>query len=91
MGEIQRKRKGRKVSAVMYTSPRCCFCRFAKDYLNEQGVKVKEIDISTNDELREELRKKVDRMGVPFIVIKGENIVGFNKTRINEVLGIQAE
>lgn len=70
---------------VVYTSSTCPYCTLAKDYLNEKGVEFDERNISTSREAREELMAK-GHTGVPVIIIDNEEIVGFDKARIDTLL-----
>ncbi len=70
---------------TIYTSNTCPYCVSAKDYLNERGVPFVEKNIQTDPEARKELMR-MGHMGVPVIVIDGEEIVGFNKSKMDELL-----
>lgn len=70
---------------TVYTSSTCPYCTLAKDYLNEKGVEFDERNISTSREAREELMAK-GHTGVPVIIIDNEEIVGFDKARIDTLL-----
>lgn len=70
---------------TIYTSSTCPYCTLAKDYLNEKGVEYEERNISTSREAREELMAK-GHTGVPVVIIENEEIVGFDKARIDALL-----
>lgn len=70
---------------TIYTSSTCPYCTLAKDYLNEKGVEYDERNISTSREAREELMAK-GHTGVPVVIIDNEEIVGFDKARIDALL-----
>lgn len=72
-------------NVVVYTSSTCPYCTLAKDYLTEKGVGYEERNISTSREAREELMAK-GHTGVPVIVIDNEEIVGFDKAKIDTLL-----
>ncbi len=76
------------MEAQVYSSPHCGFCKQAINYLREIGVKVKIKDIARNLGYAEELMKKTGQTGVPVIYMKGKKIVGFDKNRIDRILGI---
>jgi len=57
----------------------------AKDYLKEKGVEYSEKNIQTDATARKELMQK-GHMGVPVIIVDGEEIVGFDKARLEELL-----
>ncbi|CEP78979.1 MAG: glutaredoxin domain-containing protein [Defluviitoga tunisiensis] len=76
------------VKVIIYTTPTCPWCRKAKAYLNEKGVNFKEIDVSKDQKAAEELVRKTHQMGVPVIQIGNEYVIGFDKKRIDKLLGI---
>ncbi len=72
----------------IYSTPTCPYCKMAKDYLAAHKVNYTEVDVAADATAREEMIKKSGQMGVPVIAINGEIIVGFNKTKIKEMLGL---
>jgi glutaredoxin 3 len=61
---------------VIYTTPFCPYCLMAKRLLNNKGVAYKEIDVSGDFQLREEMTAKAGgRRTVPQIWV-GETHVG---------------
>ena len=60
----------------------------AKDYLNEKNVVYTDYNVAEDMEKRAEMVKKSGQMGVPVIQIDNELFVGFQKDKINELLGI---
>lgn len=71
--------------AIIYTSSTCPYCTMAKDYFNEKGVNFEEKNVQTDATAREELMAK-GYTGVPVIVIGEEEIVGFDKARLEKLL-----
>ena len=72
-------------NVVVYTSNTCPYCTLAKNHLDEQGVTYTERNVQTDKEARQELMN-MGHMGVPVVVIDGEEIVGFDKDKIDEAL-----
>lgn len=70
---------------TVFTSSTCPHCKTAKDYLKEKGVEFEERNVQNDPEARKELIQK-GYMGVPVIVIGEEEIQGFDKTRLDELL-----
>jgi glutaredoxin len=58
----------------------------AKDYLSSKGIVYQDIDVSQNRTAAEEMIRLSGQMGVPVIVINGQVIVGFDKSRIDASL-----
>lgn len=69
----------------IYTSNTCPYCTSAKSYLEDKGIEYTERNVQEDKEARQELMD-MGHMGVPIIVIDGEQIVGFDKNRIQEKL-----
>lgn len=75
-------------TVTIYSTPSCHFCHMAKDYLNEKNVVYTDYNVAEDMEKRAEMVKKSGQMGVPVIQIDNELFVGFQKDKINELLGI---
>jgi len=74
---------------TVYSTPTCHFCHMAKDFFVEKGVVFEDFDVATDLERRKEMVEKSGQMGVPVIEIGDKIVVGFNKPRIMEFLGIK--
>jgi len=72
----------------VYGTATCPWCIRAKQFLKENNIDFQNIDISGNQQAADELVQKSGQMGVPVIDIEGEIIVGFDKDRIKQALGI---
>lgn len=72
---------------VVFTSDTCGYCHMVKDYLNEKSVPFEERNVSSDKEARKELMSK-GFMGVPVVYINEDVIQGFDKNKIDELLGI---
>jgi len=75
-------------NVVVYTTPTCSWCTTVKRHLEENGVHYREINVAADMKAAEEMVKKSGQQGVPQTEINGQIIVGFDKTRINLLLGI---
>ncbi len=73
----------------IYSTPTCTYCIILKKYLDEKGVEYEDIDISQDEEAQKEMIEKTEQMGVPVTNIDGEFIVGFDKEKIANILGIE--
>ncbi len=72
-------------NVTIFTTPTCTYCKKAKAYMNENNIEYVEKDVTKDAEARMELMQKGYR-GVPIIRIDGEDIVGFDQQRIQELL-----
>jgi len=60
----------------------------AKQFLKDNNITFEDVDVSMNQQAAEEMVKISGQMGVPVLDIEGEIIVGFDKERIKQALGI---
>ncbi len=74
---------------TVYSTPTCHFCHMAKDFFKEKGVEFEDFNVAENLEKRKEMLERSGQMGVPVIIIENNLIVGFNKPKILELLGIK--
>lgn len=74
---------------LVFSTPTCSFCNLAKKYFREKGVKFTDIDVSRDQSAARDMVRRSGQMGVPVIDIGGRIIVGFDKPRINSLLGIK--
>jgi glutaredoxin 3 len=77
-------------TVTIYSTPTCHFCQLAKDFFAEKGVQYTGFDVSQDAAKREEMIKMTGQLGVPVIVIGGDIMVGFDRARIADKLGIAA-
>ncbi|QTA38730.1 glutaredoxin family protein [Thermosipho ferrireducens] len=73
---------------ILYTTPTCPYCKKAKKYFKQLGLKFKEIDVSKDQRGAERMYKKSGQLGVPVIEIGNQVVVGFDKSKIDRILGI---
>jgi glutaredoxin-like YruB-family protein len=75
-------------SVTVYTTPTCTWCNTIKTYLRKNGIAFREVDVSKDQSAAEAMVRRSGQQGVPQTDIEGTMIVGFDKGRINELLGI---
>lgn len=73
-------------NVVVFTSNTCGYCHEAKRFLDSKGVAYTEKNVSTDMEARKELMDQ-GFMGVPVIMVDEDIIQGFDKKRLEELLG----
>jgi glutaredoxin len=78
----------------VYALSTCIHCKNAKEYLDQCGVKYDcvHVDQLTGDERKatiEEIKKINPSVSFPTIVIDGKPLVGFNKDKVDEALGMK--
>jgi len=75
-------------NVTIYSTPSCVYCKMAKAYFDEKGVKYSDKDVMVDMAARQEMIQKSGQLGVPVIDIEGKIIVGFDKGAIKDLLGI---
>jgi glutaredoxin-like YruB-family protein len=73
----------------IYTTPTCSYCHIAKDWFKENNIEYEEFDVSQDEVKRNKLVEKTGQMAVPVIEIGNETIIGFDKKKLSELLGIK--
>jgi len=75
-------------NVVIYSTPTCHFCHMAKEFFAEHNIQYTEHDVATDLQKREEMKQKSGQMGVPVITVGDELLVGFDKERLENALGL---
>ena len=72
----------------VFSTPTCPFCKKTKEFLKQKGVEYIDHDVTSDKEALEEMRRLTEGgLSVPVIQIGDEVIVGFDKGKIEELLG----
>jgi glutaredoxin-like YruB-family protein len=74
---------------TVYSTPTCTWCNALKTHLKKNGIRFTDIDVSKDQKAAQDMQRKSGQMGVPQTDINGQIIVGFDKVKINSLLGIQ--
>jgi len=72
----------------VYSTPTCPYCKMAKKFLEDNGIKYQDLNVAQDRAARAEMINKSGQMGVPVIDIDGELILGFDQARLKEKLGL---
>ena len=74
---------------IIFTTPTCSFCNAAKRYFREKKIRFRDVDVSRDQRAARDMQRKTGQSGVPVILINNRPIVGFDKPKINRMLGIK--
>ena len=74
---------------LVFSTPTCTYCNLAKKYFREKGVKFTDVNVSRDQADARDMVRRSGQMGVPVIDIGGRIIVGFDRPKINSLLGIK--
>ncbi|MDF1575339.1 MAG: glutaredoxin domain-containing protein [Bacteroidales bacterium] len=80
---------GKSKQVTVYTTPSCSWCTTLKTYLDQKQVRYREINVAADSTAAEAMVRKSGQQGVPQTEINGQMIVGFDRTRINQLLEIK--
>jgi len=73
---------------LIYSTPTCHFCKLAKEFFDSHSITYTNYDVSTDAAKREEMVQKTGQLGVPVIIIDGQTIIGFNRDKVADALGV---
>jgi glutaredoxin 3 len=72
----------------VYSTATCPWCKKTKQFLDSNGIKYQELNVTEDKAAREEMINKSHQMAVPTIAIDGEFIIGYNESALKEKLGL---
>jgi len=75
-------------SVKVYSTPTCPWCIRAKQFLKDNNIAFEDFDVGADQAKADEMVQLSGQMGVPVINIEGEIIIGFDKDRIKQSLGL---
>jgi glutaredoxin len=78
----------------IFTTTTCPYCKLEKAYLDSKGIKYENTFVDEDEEAAKKMIEESGQMGVPFTEITKDDgtvvkILGFDKAKLNEALGIQ--
>ncbi|OGZ95296.1 MAG: NrdH-redoxin [Candidatus Sungbacteria bacterium RIFCSPLOWO2_02_FULL_47_9] len=76
-------------SVTMYTTPTCVYCKMTKEFFAKNNVSYEEKNVAVDEKAREEMLSKSGQFGVPVIDVGGEIVIGFDRGKLSELLGIK--
>lgn len=74
---------------IVYSTSFCPYCVTLKEFLKKEGVEFEDIDVSQDREAAKEMIDRSGQTGVPVVNIDGQIVVGFDKEKIVNLLGIR--
>ena len=80
--------KKKQPRVIVFSTPTCTYCNLAKKYFRQNKVRFRDVDVSRDQTAARDMVRRSGQMGVPVIDIGGKIIVGFDKPKINQLLGL---
>ncbi len=88
MNREERKSKRRQPRVIVFSTPTCPHCRSAKRYLRKKGIRFRNVDVSRDSSAARDMVRRTGQQGVPQIQIGGQMVVGFDRAKIDQLLGL---
>jgi len=88
---VARPAKKKPLRVTVYTSPGCPPCGLVKTYLRNNGISFRSIDISRDERAAREIVRRSGQQAVPQIDVNGRIVVGFDRGKLANLLGITRE
>ncbi len=85
----EKKESAKKPKVIVYSTPTCPYCHAAKEFLKENKIEFKDVDVSKDQAAAQEMIEKSGQMGVPVLDINGTIIVGYDKDAIKKALKLK--
>lgn len=73
---------------TIYSTPTCHFCNMAKEYFAQNNIAYENFNVALDGEKRKEMMEKSGQLGVPVIIIDEQVVVGFDRPRLAQLLGL---
>ncbi|WP_093672163.1 glutaredoxin family protein [Sporolactobacillus nakayamae] len=67
---------------TVYTTNTCPYCHMVKNFLKQQGLSFKEINVQEDQIAGQHLVETTGQMGVPQTNVNGQWVLGFDPNRI---------
>jgi len=82
------------MQVTIFSTTTCPYCKMLKDYLKEKNISYVEKLVDQDDAAKDEMMLESNGfLGVPFTLVRKDDgtkatIIGFDKGRVDEILGI---
>ncbi|MBI2042403.1 MAG: thioredoxin family protein [Candidatus Nealsonbacteria bacterium] len=73
----------------VFSTPTCPYCVTLKEFLKKNNIEFEDVNVAEDAAAREEMIEKSQQMGVPVVEIDGQIVIGFDKEKISQLLGIK--
>ena len=77
------------MKVTIYSTPTCPFCQQAKDFFKENNVEFEDINVADDEKAAQKMIDLTGQMSVPQIMVGEEVVIGFDKPKLQELLGLK--
>lgn len=85
---MSKETETKKKRVIVFSTPSCPHCNHAKQYLRQQGVRFRDVDVSRDPAAARDMVRRSGQQGVPVIDINGRIVVGFNRAEVDRLLSL---
>jgi thioredoxin len=82
--------RAKQHSVTVFSTPTCPWCAQLKAYLRQHNITFKDVDVSRDAKAAQDMVRRSGQMGVPQAWINGQVVVGFDRRRVDTLLGLTA-
>lgn len=73
-------------NVTVYSTSTCPYCDMMKNFLKEQGVPFKEVNVQQDPEAGQKLVETTGQIGVPQTEVNGEWVLGYDPNKLMELI-----
>jgi glutaredoxin-like YruB-family protein len=74
---------------IVFSTPTCVYCNAVKQYFRQKGIMFRDVDVSRDPVAARDMVRRSGQQGVPVIDIGGRIVVGFDRPKIDQLLGLK--
>ena len=82
--------RAKQHSVTVFSTPTCPWCARLKAYLRQHNITFRDVDVSRDAKAAQDMVHRSGQMGVPQAWIDGQVVVGFDRRRVDTLLGLTA-
>ncbi|PAQ13615.1 MULTISPECIES: glutaredoxin family protein [unclassified Bacillus (in: firmicutes)] len=71
---------------TVYSTNTCPYCTMMKNFLNEQGISYKEVNVQQDQQAAQRLVATTGQMGVPQTEVNGQWVLGYDPQAVMSLL-----
>lgn len=75
-----------ELDITVYSTTNCGYCELMKNFLHEQNIKFKVINIHNNPDMAQFLMQQTGRLGAPQTYINGEWVLGYDPNSAMKII-----
>lgn len=76
-------------NVTIYSTQTCHFCHMTKDFFKENNITFTDLDVTSDEKNKKEMLERSGQMSVPVIFVGDDMVVGFNESKLKELLEIK--